>query len=202
MSKITLINRTDEVVRLALFRMPLLRPTLATIAWRIASPPPGGSTIVDMPASLAVQARYSGDPGNPPSLDTSTAAVVFDETTAAFTIDSVVSQDGRTTGAVIARKFTDLVMNEVRIVNNYGIGVEVSILGDGDPIYAPQVVWPGGLLMEDIRSPIYVAVVSDFTYKGQRLVQAEFSLTQTEAPAGGTLVLTGSMWTGYALSAA
>ncbi|MFZ5638654.1 MAG: hypothetical protein ACOY82_18925 [Pseudomonadota bacterium] len=201
MSQITLINRTDEVVRLALFRMPVLRPTLDAIAWRIASPPPGGSTIVELPSSLAVRGRYSGDPGNPSLLDTSTAAVAFDETTAVFSIDSVASQDRRTTAAVITQKYTDLVMNEVRIFNNYGIGVEVSILGDGDPIYAPQVVWPGGLLLEDVRSPIHVAVVAGFTFKGQRMVQEEFSQTQTEALPGGVLVLTGSQWKGYALSA-
>ncbi|WP_165480892.1 hypothetical protein [Xanthomonas oryzae] len=49
---------------------------------------------------------------------------------------------------------------------------------------------------------MYVAVISQFTYKGQRLVQAELSLTETEILEGGSLIVTGSMWTGYSLNAA
>lgn len=202
MSKITLINRAEDMVRLALFRTPVMRPTLGVIAWKIVSPPPGGSTIVDLPADFAVQGAYSGDPSKPSRLDTTTAAVAFAETTAAFTIDSIGSQDQQATGAVIHQQFTDLVLNEVRVVNQYPIGVEVSILSDGDPIYAPQVVWPGGLLLEDIRAPIHAAVVSQFTAKGQRLVQEEISQTQIEVPEGATVIVTGSQWRGYALSLA
>jgi hypothetical protein len=202
MGRITLHNNTNEVVRLAIFKLPVLRASLATVAWKIVSPPPGGSTTVNIPSGFAVLGRYSGDPARPAELDNKTAPVAFDETTAAFSIDAVTSQDGMATGAVIQQKFTDLVMNEVRVVNNYGIGVEVSILSDGDPIYAPQVVWPGGLLIEDVRGSLYVAVVSQFTAKGQRLVQEEFSQTQVEVLEGGTLVVNGSQWVGYSLTAA
>lgn len=201
MAKITLINKTDEMVRLALFMAPVLNPNLATIAWKIVSPPPGGSTTVNIPPDFAVQARYAGDPSRPSELDTTTAAVAFAETTAAFSIDSITSEDRQITGAVIHQIFTDLVMNEVRVFNRYPIGVEVSILKGGDPIYPPQVVWPGALLMEDVRGSIFVAVVSQFTTKGQRLLQEEFSLTQAEVLDGGTLQVTGSQWTGYALRA-
>jgi hypothetical protein len=201
MSKITLINKTDEMVRLALFMRPVLNPNLATIAWKVASPPPGGSTTVNIPSDFAVQASYSDDPSNPSNLQNTTAPVAFAETTAAFSIDSITSQDRRATGAVIHQVFTDLTLNEVRVINNYPIGVEASILKDGDPIYPPQVIWPGGLLMEDVRGSIHVAVVSQFTTKGQRLVQEEFSLTQTEVLEGGTLQVTGSQWKGYALTA-
>lgn len=200
MAKITLINNTNEMVRLALFMMPVLNPNLTTIAWKIVSPSPGGSTTVDIPPDFVVQARYSGDRSNPSELDNTTAAVAFAETTAAFSIDGITSQDRQATGAVIRQIFTDLVMNEVRVVNNYSIGVEVAILKGGDPIYPPQVVWPGGLLMEDVRGSIQVAVVSQFTTKGQRLVQEEFNLTRTEVLEGGTLQVTGSQWVGYALT--
>lgn len=201
MSKITLINKTDEMVRLALFMSPVLNPNLATIAWKIVSPPPGGSTTVNIPPDFAVRARYSGDPSNPSELENTTAAVAFAETTAAFSVESIVSEDRQAVGAVIHQVFTDLVMNEVRVANHFSIGAEVSILKGGDPIYPPQVVWPGGLLMEDVRGSIYVAVVSQFTTKGQRLVQEEFSLTRTELLEGGTLQVTGSQWVGYALAA-
>lgn len=202
MSKITLINNTTETVRLALFKRPVLRPGLDVIAWKIVSPPPGGQAMVNIPENYGVMARYSGNPDDPSNLDTQTAVVAFSETTASFSIDAIASQDRHASGAVITQRFDDLVLNEVRVTNRYPIGVEVSILFDGDPIYAPQVVWPGGLLVEDIRGAIHAAVVAPFTGNGHRLVQAEYSQTQTEVREGGSLVVTGSMWKGYALSAA
>jgi len=54
--------------------------------------------------------------------------------------------------------------------------------------------------MEDLRGPIHVAVVSQFTMAGERLVREEISMTQIDVRPGDTLVVTGSMWTGYALS--
>ena len=42
MSIITLRNNTNEVVRLAIFKTPVLQPTLGTIAWQVATPPVGG----------------------------------------------------------------------------------------------------------------------------------------------------------------
>lgn len=195
-SLITLVNNTDEMVCLALFMSPVLNPTLGTIAWRIAAPPPGGLERMVIPPDFAMQARYSDDPSN---VRATTAPVAFKETTAAFSIDSITSQDGRATGAVIRQLFTDLVLNEVRVVNNYPTPVKASILKDGDPIYAPQVIWPGGLLMEDVRGAMQVAVVSQFTIGGQRLVQEELSLTRTEVREGDTLLVTGSRWKGYAL---
>lgn len=200
MTHVTLINKTNEMVRLALFMAQVQTPTLSTIAWKIVSPPPGGSTVIELPPDFAVQARYSSDPANPSQLDTETAAVAFAEFTASFAIEGVASGDAQATGAVIRQQFTDLVMNEVRVANHFPIGVELSILKDGSPIHAPQVLWPGAMFMEDIRGSIHVAVVSQFATAGERLVQEEISLTQTELPTNGTLVVTGSMWTGYALS--
>ncbi|MBB3823471.1 hypothetical protein FHT03_003516 [Xanthomonas arboricola] len=202
MSKITLINQTDETVRLALFQKPVKNPTLATIAWQIVAPPPGGSSSVEIPSDFSVQASYSNDPTNPSNLDTSTKPVSFSETSASFSIDGLVSQDRRANGAVINQTFTDLVLNEVRVVNNFSIGAETTIYRGGDAIYEAQVIWPGGLFLEDVRTSMYVAVISQFTYKGQRLVQEELSLTETEVLEGGSLIVTGSMWTGYSLTAA
>lgn len=200
MAHVTLVNRTNEMVRLALFMAPVLNPNLGSIAWMIASPPPGGSSVIEIPDDFAVQARYSSDPANPSHLDTETAAVAFAEFTASFAIEGVASGDAQATGAVIRQLFTDLVMNEVRVVNRYPIGVELSILKGGNPIHAPQVLWPGGMLMEDLRGSIHVAVVSQFAVAGERLVQEEISMARIDVLPGDTVVVTGSMWTGYALS--
>lgn len=200
MAHVTLVNRTNEMVRLALFMAPVHDPNLGSIAWMIAEPPPGGSTTIEIPDDFAVQARYSSDPANPSHLDTETAAVAFAESTASFAIEGIASGDGQATGAVIRQLFTDLVMNEVRVVNHYPIGVELSILRGGRPIHAPQVLWPGGMWMEDVRGSIHVAVVSQFAVAGERLVQEEISMTRIDVQPGDTLAVTGSMWTGYALS--
>jgi hypothetical protein len=202
MSNIVLINDTAETIRLAIFQKPVYNPTLATIAWQIAAPPPGGSSTVQIPSDFTLKVSYSNDPGNPSNLDTSAKPVAFSETSASFSVDGVVSQDRRANGAVINQCFTDLVLNEVRVVNNFSVGVESAILRGGDAIYEPQVISPGSLFMEDVRASMYVAVVSQFTYKGQRLVQEEISLTQVEVLEGDALTVTGSMWTGYSLAKA
>jgi hypothetical protein len=202
MSSITLINETSETVRLAVFQKPVYNPTLATIAWQIAAPPPGGASTVQIPSNFTLQVRYSNDPSRPSNLDTSAKPVSFSETSASFTIDGIISQDRRANGAVINQNFTDLVLNEVRVVNNFSIGAESAIYRGEDPIYEPQVIWPGGLFMEDVRASMYVAVVSQFTYKGQRLVQEEISLSQLEVLEGDSLIVTGSQWTGYSLTKA
>jgi hypothetical protein len=202
MSHITLINNTNETVRLAVFQKPVVNPTLETIAWQIAAPPPGGRSVVEIPSDFGLEVRYSSDPTRPDNLDTAARPARFNETSASFRIQCVSSQDRRADGAVINQVFTDLVMNEVRVVNHFNVGVEAAILRGADPIYPPQVIWPGGLFMEDVRASLYVAVISQFTYKGQRLVQEEISLTQTEVLEGDALIVTGSMWTGYALEKA
>jgi hypothetical protein len=200
MSHVTLINHTNEVVRLAIFKQPVRMATLGNIAWRIAEPPPGGQQVIEIPAEFSTFARYSTDPERPSELSAETAHVAFAETTAHFSIDSVSSQDRHAGGAVMTQRFTDLVLDEVRVVNNYGLGCLVAICKDGDPLYAPQVVWPGGLLMEDVRGSMYVSVVAQFTSKGSRLIDEEITQTQTELREGGTVTVTGSMWTGYALT--
>ncbi|PPU44204.1 hypothetical protein XdyCFBP7245_23025 [Xanthomonas dyei] len=148
-----------------------------------------------------MQARYSYDPNNPSNLDTSTKPVSFSETSASFSIDGVVSQAPRANVAVINQSFTDLVPSEVWIRNNFSISAETTIYRGGDAIFEAQVIWPGGLFLENIETSMYVAVVSQFTYKGQRLVQEELCVTQTEIPEDGSIIVTGSMWTDYSLSA-
>ncbi|HDS1037492.1 TPA: hypothetical protein QDZ42_000563 [Stenotrophomonas maltophilia] len=200
MSNIVLISRTADAVRLAIFQKPVCNPNLPTIAWQIAAPPPGGTLVVALPEDFSLQARYSNDQSRPENLDTSAKPMAFAETSAAFTIDSVMSQDRMAVGAVINQTFNDLVPNEVRVKNNYSIGVEASILRGLDPIYEPQIIWPGGLFVESVCGSLCVAVVSPFTCKGQRLVQEEISITQTEVLEDDALVVSGSQWTGYALS--
>lgn len=205
MSTITIINNASngEVVRIALYKKPLSQPNLQSIAWKVIAPPPsGGCTTVNIPDVYEAYASYSLDPAerNDPNAGSRTQVLPFGENTARFLINSTDSQDRRASAASIVQTFDGLVLNEVRMENNFGVGVWGHITKDGDEVYPPQVIWPSGVRMEDVRSSFFVAVVAQFVNKGARLVDAEISVTEAEVLEGGTVIVTGSMWTGYNLS--
>ena len=203
MSQITIVNNTTEAVRIAIYRKPVLLPTLSTIAWRIVEPPPnGGQTVVQIPENYSVFANYSYNETEreDPNAGNRTNVIQFSEDTAKFTVSTVTSQDRRANAATIVQSFDGLVMNEARIENQFGYGVWGHITKDGDDVYAPQVIWPGAVMMEDLRDSFYLAVVGQFVYKGDRLVQEEISITETEVLAGGTAAVSGSKWKGYAIA--
>ncbi|MFC6632317.1 hypothetical protein [Microbulbifer taiwanensis] len=202
MSTITLVNESAELPRIAIYKKPIMRPSLQSVAWKIAEPPPGGEAVVTVPSDFKVFARYSKDPNNPEATRYTTNQIDFAELTANFVVTSVDSQDHQASGAETVQNFNELVLNEVHVENRYGMGVIGHIQQDDDDIYQPQVITPGAVLMEDIRSSLYLAVVSEFTYKGQRLVQAEISLTETEILEGQTAVITGSQWSGWDIEVA
>lgn len=201
MSFFTLINQTHEHVHLALFRRPAFNPTVPTIAWRIAMPPPQGQQSIEFPRELSVRLRYATDPEQPGQLDASVASAAFSETTAEFVVASAPAPDGRAE-AMIAQRYDDLRANLVRVINRHRLGVEAAICCDGDALYLPQAIWPDGVLLEDVRGALQVAVVSPYTVKGQRLLPEEVAATQFEARPGGAWAVSGSMWTGYRLDLA
>lgn len=202
MSSITLINITSEVVRLAVFKEPIINPNLGTVAWRIAAPPPGGLRTLQVPSNYQVFARYPNDPSDASIFNGQTQTLNFDETTARFEINEVVSSDSRTFGASLTQRFDGLVANEVRVSNNLALGAEVTIALDNTPVYPAQTLRPNGLFMEDIRSTMYVAVISQPTFEGGPLVQEEISQTQLPVLLGGAIQVSGSIWRGYTLSRA
>jgi hypothetical protein len=204
MAQITIQNDSTDLVRIAIYKKPLLQPILDTIAWQIVAPPPGGQTVVPVPENFEAFAEYSLDLNNPDP--TSVAATVyqtnhcpFNETSARFIVSAVRSQDKQASGAVMTQVFTELVLNEVRMENNFGIGVLSHVQKAGQDIYAPQVLWPGAVRMEDIRTPYYLAVVSQFLFQGNRLVDEEIQMTETPVLEDGTATVTGSMWKGYSI---
>ena len=200
MSILTIINESAEVPRVAIYKKPQAHPSLNSVAWKTVAPPPlGGEAKVTVPDDFEIYAQYSNNPMTPDDTQYTTNRIDFSELTAGFKVSSVVSQDKRADAAEITQDFTNLVLNEVQVLNDYGIGVIGHILKEGTDIYPPQVIWPGGVLIEDVRSPLYLAVVSDFTYRGDALVDRELSLTETEILEGQTAVVTGSIWTGWSI---
>ena len=203
MPTITINNATPETVRIAIYAKPVRRPTLGTIAWRIVEPPPnGGQTIVPISESFTVFANYSFDRATreDPDAGNRTNVIQFDEATARFVVGPVQSQDRRASAATITQLFDGLVINEARIENRFSCGVWGHITKDGNDVYAPQVISPGALLMEDLRATFYLAVISQFVSQGDRLIQEELSLTETAVLEGGAVTVRGSKWDGYELA--
>jgi hypothetical protein len=206
-SQIRIINNTDngELVRVAVYKKPSAQPTLNTIAWQIVDPPPGGQSTVPIPQDFQVYAEYSTDPNNPdPTSPNATAnqtnIVTFLQTTARFQLLTATSQDCKATGAFINQVFTSLVPNEVRLENNFSLGVLSHIQKDNVDIFAPQILWPGAVRIENILSTLYLAVVAQFVFKGSQLLDEDIQMTETPIMEGGTAVVTGSMWKGYSIT--
>jgi hypothetical protein len=99
----------------------------------------------------------------------------------------------------ITQVSNDLVLNEIRIENRCEISVWGHIAKDGDDIYAPQVLWPGAVRMEDLRSSLFLAMVTQSIGKGSRLEDEATQLTEVEIVEGGAAVVTGSRWEGYTI---
>ena len=89
----------------------------------------------------------------------------------------------------------------MRLENNVAVGVLSHIQKDGHDIYSPQVLWPGAVRIEDVRSDLYLAVVSQFVFHGSQLVDEDIQMTETPIVEGGTALVTGSMWKGYSITA-
>lgn len=206
-SQITIINSTDtnELVRVVIYKKPVTQPVSNPIAWQIVAPPPGGQTVVPIPEEYQIYGQYSLDPNNPDPTSPSatvnqTNVVSFPETTARFQILAATSQDKKATGAYISQVFTDLMPDEVHLENNFGIGVLSHIQRDNVDIFAPQVLWPGQVRIENILSTLYLAVVGQFTFQGSALSDEDTQPTETPILEGGIAVVTGSMGKGYSIT--
>lgn len=182
-------------------KQPLLNHNLGTVAWRIAAPPPNdGRRTLEVLATYQVFARYSDDPRNPSALNGQAQMLAFTETTSRFEIEEATSPHRPAIGASLRQRFDDLVVHEVRVVNHLPRGCEVHVLLDGTAIYSPQTLRPNGVFAEDIRSPLHVALISQHTFEGARLPEAEITLTQVPVREGHAIEVSGSIWMGYTLS--
>lgn len=191
-----------EAIKLAIYKRPVLNPTLATIAWQVISLNYDEAAVVDVPAEFKLQAQYSSEFQESkfiePVLDKSSVSESFSEITSSFRIEQ--NKQKLPLDKLLLTRVSDILVDgEMHIKNNFGAGVKVTVYRGDDALYEPQFIWPGGLFMEAPAGQLHVAVVSQFTQKGQRLVQEEISLTEFAIRGGETLAITGSKWTGYRL---
>ncbi|MGD8777533.1 MAG: hypothetical protein PVH88_01070 [Ignavibacteria bacterium] len=203
MAQITLINNTSENIRIAVFKKPYKAPSLKVVAWRIeALPNNGGNTSVPIPSNYEVYINYSLNPAtrDDPYAGIKTAPINIDVQTAKFLVREEPTNDKNASVATLNRVFVDVVGNEIQIENQASFGVWGHIMLDGQDVYPPQVITPGRTLMEDIRSPIYIAVIDEFIIRGNVVKIEELSSLPVEVLTGDVVSVTGDKWQGYSLT--
>ena len=203
MPRITFINQTEEPVHLAVFRSPRRTAPNDPIAWRVVAPPPGGLAELPVPGAFRLRVRALAPQGWPtdPAADRAEAEIVG--TTAAFAVETPRLDDGAAARPVRLRRAPErLVAEQVRVENRADRAVEVRIDLDGRPVIAPQVVWPRGVFLADLRARLQVAVVARGSAEGQRLLPQDLRPTQVPVLADGRVTVKGSRWCGFYLHSA
>lgn len=193
MSQITIRNHTEDVIRIAIYKAPAINPSQATIAWRVAAPPPGEQQTIEIPDGFSVVAGYAEDFS---ATHFKPSQTPFTGTNAAF---SVNAQDDHLSGVIIVHNPGGIVANQVCVANNLKADALITIAKGGDAIYERQLITPGGRYVEDIRPSFCVAVIAQFILKGQHLISEEIAQTQLELPLNGVISVIGSIWDGYSL---
>lgn len=182
-------NETDGIVHVALYKRSPLRPTEPAVAWAIASPPPRGRAIFSIPRDYRVFARYSFSPEDPwqPVYQTNVLPLLRDS--GSFSIQEV-SLGRSAWGAFLARNTRGAGSGEVRIENDFALGVWCHIqLGECD-VYPPRLLPPYETLIEALASPFFLAVVSPLVRVGASLAGHEIHATEIELEAGKDGVFT------------
>ena len=193
MSRITLRNHTEDVIRIAIYKRPAVDPSHPIIAWRIAAPVPGESQVIEIPEGFSVLTGYADDFS---ATNFKAEQFPFSTSSGIFYIDP---EDEQPSGVSIRQGMEGLMPNRVRVQNNLPGEALVTIAKGGDALYEKQAILPGSIFIEDIRPPFYMAVVSQFMLKGQHLIPDEVALTQLKLPDTGKVMVSGSLWDGYSL---
>jgi hypothetical protein len=194
---ITLINGTDENLKIAVFKQTFKVPSLQVLAWKvIALPREGGNSLLPIPDQYDMYINYSNVPVTPYG-GIKTGLISIDQTTARFMILNEFTNDGQLKVAIVKRVYSELVDGQILIDNKSSYGVWGHILLDGTDIYAPQIISPGRTLMENIEGSFSVSVIDDFITVGSLIKVRELRTQPVNVNVGDTLVVTGTKWTGY-----
>ena len=203
MASIKLINNTNENIRIAIFKKPYKSPSIKIIPWNIVNMPrSGSSTNVEIPDNHQVYVNYSLDSRDreDPNGGIKTPLLDIDTFTAKFIVKEEKNSDGNSSVAVLERVFTDLFRNEIHIENQASFPVWGHILLKGLDVYPPQIISPGRTLLEDIRSPHFVAIIDEFVFPGNAIKVEELSSEPMEIVIDEIITVSGDRWQGYSLS--
>jgi hypothetical protein len=202
MGKFTLVNKTDENVKIAVFKKPYNRPNMKLAIWKTESiPRNGGSVDVEIPTTYDVYCNYPHNVNEPedPYGGTKTGMIRIDLETARFVVQDERTTDGNDNVANIVRQFTDLEAGEIQVDNHSSRAVWCHVLMNGMDVYPPRLISPGRTLMEDVRTPMYLGIIDEYVSRGDIMVQEELSTAPKSVFSGAQTNIRGSKWTGYAL---
>ena len=200
---ININNTTDENISFVIFKKPFKAPSLDVLAWEIVSLPGSGrNTSINIPTNYDVYIDYSTNPRHRqvPNSGAKTALIPLDQQTTKFIVREEKTNDNNVAIATLNSAFTDIVGNEVHIVNQASFLVWGHILLNGQDVYPPQVIEPEKTLMEDVRSPFYLAVIDKSVEKGTVMKVEKLSSPAIEVLAGDSITITGSKQEGFNLS--
>src|SRR5262249_25785009 len=199
---LTIMNRSTEAIRIAVYKQSYKLPTLGTLAWRVVAPPVNGQPIVQVPSTFQVFGNYPNQPAekSDPAAGNQTNIITLAQYTGSFKLVEQSTGDQMQQVIQLAQQFTNLVPQEVNIRNTASIGVWGHITLGGDDVYPPQVIWPGGVMLEDIRPTLYIAIVADYVTQGAVIKEREISDTATAMMPGQVATVTGDKWTGFAIA--
>ncbi|MGD8781299.1 MAG: hypothetical protein PVH88_20340 [Ignavibacteria bacterium] len=200
---VKLINSTDENLRIAVFKLPYMAPSLNLVAWKIiALPNNGGNKTITIPNQYEVYINYPEEDSerSDPYGGVHTSHVKIDQSTARFIVRNELTNDGKVHVATLKRVFFGLVNSEIHIENRAGFGVWGHIMLNGEDIYQPQIISPGRTLMENIESPLYVSVIDEFVSVGSVVKVRELRSRAVEINTGDDVIFAGSKWDGYIIN--
>lgn len=201
MKCIKLENQTRETIRIAIFKKPFKQPSLNLWAWQILNIPAAGITSVEIPQTTEVFVNYPGpkDSRTDPYAGRQTNKISVDGSTARFILTSKTTIEGNDT-VVHMERVSEGLAPEIHIENQAQIGVWGHMTQSGKDLYAPEIIVPGGTLMETITENLTLAVVGEFVTEENRVLKAEIESAPTQILTGQIAVVTGSKWDGYAMA--
>ena len=184
-TNLTLINHTEEFVRIAIFKQRYKAPRLNTVAWKIENPDhKGGACVVAIPTDFVIFVS---------SGECATQKITINANEAKFVVQGASTSDGADTTITLEGPLPAVATNQINIENLAQTCVSTHIQKGGSDIYPSQQLAYGQTHEEDVRPSLYLAVINEFVHKGDRLVDADISTSPFEALGGDTVVLTGAI---------
>ncbi len=199
---VTLANGTRRAVCVVVYRRSALRPGEPPVVWLAASVAARGKVSFVLPRELEVFARYSFEPENPrrPVHQTNSLQVRQPQVGAGFEVQGLSSPDRRTWGAVLARSAESPGWFQLRVVNQFQVGVWAHVRQDGRDVFPPRVLPPLSTWLQDLDAPFRVAVLAEPRKPGDLLVSSANATTETAVTAGESLKIQGGPCRGFRVS--
>ncbi|WP_395373684.1 hypothetical protein [Marinicella sp. W31] len=194
-SNITIINQSSDPIRIGIFRKQVKELSLDIHPWLIVSPPPaGGSSIITIPDVYSVFGQYSLT-NSPNQMDMKTNTLEFDATMGVIATN-LEGEDGDK-GVVLKPSYEHLIRGELYLQNDADIAIMAHLQVDGQDVFKPELISPGGRLVEELVNGIYLNITQPGDNNSK---QQNWVITNTPISPDQTAVVSGSKYTGYAIA--